>query len=217
MANGSASTVGSTTAASGGNTLGSDASNSGGNSLTNVDASSHYQAKTIFIPPVVPGTPPSQVAVGNVIKETSACGPLQRIVRVPVTGSFIGLVSSKTIEQGFTDDLAPMLDSDGVQVDYRRIPLPGGGWRLIGHQVTMFTTVVGIASNRNIALGGGGSAGQWGQGGMGSSSSNQRLVTTIELRECEIGAQMPVVAEVSPKIGAQTPVYVEVAPKAIRQ
>lgn len=184
--------------------LGSDASNSGGNSETFVDAStqSTYRSDTVFIPSVVPFTPPSQLAVGNVIKETFACGPLQRIVRTPVDGTFIGLLSRKSIPQGYTDDLQPVLDADGAQVDYRQAALPdGSGYRLFGHQVTMFTTVIGVASNRNIAIGGGGggSGGGWGQGGMGSSSSNQRMVTSIQLRECEVGTVRTVVVEVPPR------------------
>ncbi len=199
LSNGSTASVGPTTSSSGGNTLASDANNSGGNSQTMVDASTRYQSKTIFIPSVIPGTPPSQLAVGNVIKETSACGPLQQIIRRPVTGTFIGLISTRGIPQGYTDDLAPMTDGNGARIDYRQAPMPGGGYRLFGHQVTMFTTVVGIASSRNIALGGGGTSGSWGQAGMGASSSNQRLVTSIQLRECEIGTLTTTLVEVAPK------------------
>ncbi|KQX26042.1 hypothetical protein ASD39_02015 [Sphingomonas sp. Root50] len=201
QANGSASTVGATTSSSGGNMLGSDASNSGGNSATNVDASDHsvYRSKAIFIPPVVPGTPPSQLAVGNIIKETSACGPLQRIVRQQVYGTFIGLFGKSSVPQGFSDDIEPYRDDAGNTVDYRMERMADGDIRMFGHQVVMFTTVIGVASNRNIALGGGGGGGSWGQGGMGSSSSNQRLVTNIQLRDCEIGTMRTVLVEVPPK------------------
>lgn len=173
----------------------------GGNSRTNIDASdrSSYRSRAIFIPPVVPGTPPSQLAVGNIISETSACGPLQHIVRQPVTGTFIGLFRNASIEQGWSDDLEPYRDASGMVVDYRRDQLPNGDVRLFGHQVMMFTTVIGVASNRNIALGGGSGGGSWGQGGMGSSSSNQRMVTTIQLRDCEIGTMRTVYVEVPSK------------------
>lgn len=206
QANGSASTVGATTSTSGANRLASDASNSGGNSSTSVDASDHssYRSKAIFIPPVVPITPPSQLAVGNIIKETSACGPLQHIVRQQVTGTFIGLLRSSSVPQGWSDDLEPFRDANGAIVDYRQEMLSNGDIRLFGNQVIMFTTVIGVASNRNIALGGGGGGGSWGQAGMGSSSSNQRMVTNIQLRECEIGTMHMVERER------------EVAPKAIR-
>lgn len=174
---------------------------SGGNSRTTIDASDHsnYRSKAIFIPPVVPGTPPSQLAVGNIIRETSACGPLQRIVREPVTGTFIGLFHNASVAQGWSDNLEPYLDDEGLQVDYRRDRQPNGDVRLFGHQVIMFTTVVGVASNRNFALGGGSGSGGWGQGGMGASSSNQRMVTNIQLRDCEIGTMQTVYVEVPPK------------------
>lgn len=179
----------------------SDAVAAGGNSRTTIDASdrSNYRSKAIFIPPVVPGTPPSQLAVGNIIRETSACGPLQHIVREPVTGTFIGLFRNATVDQGWSDDLQPYRDDTGAQIDYRRERQPNGDVRLFGHQVIMFTTVVGVASNRNIALGGGSGGGSWGQGGMGSSSSNQRMITTIQLRDCEIGTMHTVYVEVPPK------------------
>lgn len=179
----------------------SDSLASGGNSRTSVDASdqSSYRSRAIFIPPVVPGTPPSQLAVGNIIRETSACGPLQHVVREPVTGTFIGLLRNASVAQGWSDDLEPYYDASGAVVDYRRDQLPNGDVRLFGHQVIMFTTVIGVASNRNIALGGGSGGGSWGQGGMGSSSSNQRMVTTIQLRDCEIGTMRTVYVEVPPK------------------
>jgi hypothetical protein len=135
---------------------------------------------------------------------------LQRIVRTPVEGTFIGLFSKSRIQQGWTEDLAPYIGFDGREQIYNEVPLrDGSGVRVYGHQTIMFTTVVGLASNRNFALGGGGGStgGNWGQGGMGSSSSNQRMVTTIQLRTCEIGTfQFPV-----------REVRVEVPVKPIRQ
>jgi hypothetical protein len=219
----SGGTIGDTAAISGGNSMTggatnsgatSDASNSGGNSSVLIDAadrsSTNFRATSIFIPPVVPATPPSTVAAGNLIKETTTCGPLQRVVRTPVDGTFIGLFRRSQVDQGWTEDLAPYLDARGREQVYREVPLEdGSGVRVYGHQAIMFTTVVGVASNRNIAIGGGGgsSGGNWGQGGMGSSSSNQRMITTIQLRSCEVGTfQFPV-----------REVHVEVAAKAIRE
>ena len=151
------------------------------------------------MPPIVPPTPPSTLAIGNIIKETSACGPLQQVVRQPVAGAFIGLTRTASVAQGWSDDLAPYRDSSGATVDYHRIVQPNGDVRLYGHQVIMFTTTIGVSSTRNVALGGGGNGGAWGQGGMGSSSSNQRMVTTIQLRECEIGSVRTVMVEVPQK------------------
>ena len=128
-------------------------------------------------------------------------------MRERVDGTFIGLFGKSRVEQGFSDELAPFLDADGRRLTYREEPIAdGSGVKLYGHQVIMFTTVVGVASNRNVAIGGGGGGGGWGQGGMGSSSSNQRMVTTVQLRECEIG-----------EMRRPETVYVEVPAKPIRQ
>ena len=161
-----------------------------GNSQTTVDASDHAVTsyKTIFIPPVVPATPPSSLAVGNIVKETSACGPLQAVIREPVEGTFFGLVLNSKVNQGYTEELAPFRDESGKIVEYRREALPNGsGYVLFGHQVTQYTAIVGVSGARNIAVGAGGSGGGWGQGGLGTSSANQQMVTKIELRSCEVG------------------------------
>ena len=201
---GQGGTGGSSTSSSGGNTM-SNGSNSGGNALgqssktsndgsgnssTHVDASdrSVYNNKTIFIPSVVPATPPSHLAVGNIVKETSACGPLQAISKREIKGTFHGIFSTSEVLQGFHQELVPYIDVNGVEQQYKNVPLPtGDGYRVFGHQVTQYTTVVGVSGARNIAIGGGGSSGSWGQGGMGTSSANQQLVTTLQLRLCEIG------------------------------
>ena len=114
---------------------------------------------------------------------------LQHVVREPVDGVFFGFVDSKHIRQGFTERLEPMVDARGIQQDYRRVPLEDGtGFRLFGHQVTQHTTIIGISGSRNFAVGGGGGGGGWGQAGAGSSSAMQQLVTSIQLRECEVGS-----------------------------
>lgn len=185
-----------------------------GGTTTNVDASdrSTTSYKAIFIPSVVPLTPSSSLAVGNIVKETGACGPLQKIVREPVNGFYFGILTTSRVALGFTDRLVPFLDDKGVRQDYREVPLPDGtGYRLFGHQVTQYTTVLGVAANRNIALGGGSSAGAWGQGGMGTSSSMQQFVTSIQLRECEIGTVLnqPAAAPAPQSAALPDAVYVE--------
>lgn len=226
MSNGSSSSSGSTSSStSGGNTL-SNGSSSGGNSMgqsnstsndgsgnssTHVDASdrSVYNNKTIFIPPIIPPTPPSQLAVGNVVKETSACGPLQRVVEREVNGTFHGLFVNSDVKQGYHQELAPYLDDNGNEQQYKEVPLPtGDGYRVYGHQVTQYTTIVGVSGARNIAIGGGGSNGNWGQGGMGTSSANQQLVTTLQLRLCELGTVKAMVPQI-----VSVPVFVEVEKK----
>ncbi|WP_448581343.1 hypothetical protein [Thermaurantiacus sp.] len=130
--------------------------------------------------------------MGNIIKETGNCGPLQRVVREPIVGMFFGLIGHRKMPQGHTERLEPYVDERGMRVEYRKVMMEDGiGYRLFGHQVTQYTTIVGVAGARNIALGGGGSGGGWGQAGGGASSSMQQMVTTIQLRECEIGSYVP--------------------------
>lgn len=145
--------------------------------------------RTLFIPPVVPATPPSSVAAANVIQNTSACGPLQSITKRQVIGVFFGALGGQDeVKQGFTDELQPYRDEQGNVVEYIVRPSFYGDRKVFGHQVTQYTAVIGISGARNFAIGGGGGTSQnWGQGGMGSSSANQQMVTTIQLRLCEIG------------------------------
>jgi hypothetical protein len=151
-------------------------------------------------------TPPSTVAIGNIVKETTACGPLQSVVKTPITGSYVGFFKKVKIDQGYTYDLTPYTDSNGVPQQYLFTKLPDrDGYRIFGHQKIIFASVVGISGARNMALGGGGNEGKWGQAGMGSSSSNTQLVLNIQLALCEIGTLEPEVryVEVPRKAGKQ--------------
>lgn len=160
---------------------------------SNVDASdrsvTNYTSKTLFIPPVVPPTPPSQVAIGNIIKETLACGPLQMVVKTPVIGVSRGLLTKSKVDQGVTYDLAAYTDAQGNIVDYRKVDFPdGSGYKLFGSQVVIFSTIIGVSSGGNFAIGGGGGNQSWGQAGGGTSSSMTRLVTNIQITQCEVGS-----------------------------
>jgi hypothetical protein len=163
------------------NAISVDASDRSSNSYTD-------NSKVIFIPPVVPPTPPSTLSNGQIIKETTACGPLQRVVKTPVIGKDLGWIWNSNVEQGFTYDLEPVVDGNGVPITYGRFELPDGtGYRLIGNQAIIFAAVVGTASSKNIAIGGGGSNGNWGQGGGGNSGAIQQLITNIQLKVCDVG------------------------------
>jgi hypothetical protein len=166
--------------------LGVDASDRSTTSFTD-------NSRTIFIPAIIPPTPASTLATANVIKETGTCGPLQRVVEREVVGTFHGIFTTSGVKQGFYQELAPFLDFYGRETEYKYVPLldEPGSFRVFGHQVTQYTTVVGVSGARNIAIGGGGGSGSWGQGGVGTSSANQQMVTTLQLRLCEIGMIRP--------------------------
>jgi hypothetical protein len=123
--------------------------------------------------------------VGNISSETLNCGPLERVIKTPVTGSFYGLVKKSKVDLGFTEELAPYIDDNGVEIQYKAVLNPDGSTSYYGHQVILSTAILGTSGARSIAGGGGAGSGGWGQGGLGSSSSNQQLVTTIVLHLCE--------------------------------
>lgn len=209
--------VGNTSSNSGGNTMtggantntthASNSNDGSGNSNVSVDAadrsshSSSYTDNTLFIPAVIPATPAANVGVGNVTTLVGVCGPLQSVTRERVIATYIGIVKRANFNQGFDETLAPYVDESGKQVEYRRVPQPDGSVKLYGHQPITSIAIIGVAASRNIALGGGGGAGDWGQAGAGSSSSIQQMVTRIQLRDCEVGSLTP-----------PRPVYIEVPP-----
>lgn len=161
----------------------SQTSNSGGNSI-DVDASSQHH--TLFIPSVTQGIAPSIVPGANVTAQAgTVCGPRQEIVSEPVSGTFHGLFVRRSVDQGTTDTLRPAPQA------FRIVNYPDGSQRYYGHQVTTYVAAVGVSGARSLALGGGGSRGDWGQGSLGTSSANQRLVIKHVLTECELGASPP--------------------------
>lgn len=160
-------------------------SSSGGNSIS-VDASSEH--RTLFIPSVTQGIAPSIVPGANVTAQAGAvCGPRQEVVSEAVSGTFHGLFARSRVDQGTTDTLRPAPQA------FRTINFPDGSTRYYGHQVTTYVAAVGVSGARSLALGGGGSRGDWGQGSLGTSSANQRLVIKHVLTECELGASGPTI------------------------
>ncbi|WP_155627016.1 hypothetical protein [Burkholderia diffusa] len=161
-----------------------------GTGNTTVNANTHSSYKAIYIPPVVPPTPASNLAIGNIVKETLACGPLVKKTSRKVEGTYFGILSDSKFEQGHDDSVEPVLDGEGRQM-YDDVPLVndsrGQGYHRYGSQVVMFTAIVGLAGARNVAIGAGSSAGGWGQSGMGTSGSIQQMVTTVQIVPCDLG------------------------------
>ena len=169
-------------------------------SVTNVDAAdrstTNYRSVALVLPPVGV-TAPSTVAVGNMIKETMACGVLQSVQRDPVKGTYMGLFKRSQIDLGTDDSLVPFTNETGEEVYYKRVLGSDGKYRLMGHQPIIYTTVLSVSGARNLSLGGGGSQQEWGQAGVGASSAMNRLVSKIQLRSCEMAVeQVPTVARI---------------------
>ena len=196
--NGGATTVTPTQIAS---TSAKNSAETGSNtSVTNVDAAdrstTNYRSVALVLPSVGV-TAPSTVAVGNIIKETMACGVLQSVQRDPVKGTYMGLFKRSQIDLGTDDSLVPFTNETGEEVYYKRVLGSDGKYRLMGHQPIIYTTVLSVSGARNLSLGGGGSQQEWGQAGVGASSAMNRLVSKIQLRSCEMAVeQVPTVARI---------------------
>ena len=167
---------------------------------TNVDAAdrstTNYRSVALVLPSVGV-TAPSTVAVGNIIKETMACGVLQSVQRDPVKGTYMGLFKRSQIDLGTDDSLVPFTNETGEEVYYKRVLGSDGKYRLMGHQPIIYTTVLSVSGARNLSLGGGGSQQEWGQAGVGASSAMNRLVSKIQLRSCEMAVeQVPTVTRI---------------------
>ena len=196
--NGGATTVKPTQIAS---TSAKNSAETGSNtSVTNVDAAdrstTNYRSVALVLPSVGV-TAPSTVAVGNIIKETMACGVLQSVQRDTVKGTYLGLFKRSQIDLGTDDSLVPFTNETGEEVYYKRVLGSDGKYRLMGHQPIIYTTVLSVSGARNLSLGGGGSQQEWGQAGVGASSAMNRLVSKIQLRSCEMAVeQVPTVARI---------------------
>ena len=196
--NGGATTVTPTQIAS---TSAKNSAETGSNtSVTNVDAAdrstTNYRSVALVLPSVGV-TAPSTVAVGNIIKETMACGVLQSVQRDTVKGTYLGLFKRSQIDLGTDDSLVPFTNETGEEVYYKRVLGSDGKYRLMGHQPIIYTTALSVSGARNLSLGGGGSQQEWGQAGVGASSAMNRLVSKIQLRSCEMAVeQVPTVARI---------------------
>ena len=196
--NGGATTVKPTQIAS---TSAKNSAETGSNtSATNVDAAdrstTNYRSVALVLPSVGV-TAPSTVAVGNIIKETMACGVLQSVQRDTVKGTYLGLFKRSQIDLGTDDSLVPFTNETGEEVYYKRVLGSDGKYRLMGHQPIIYTTMLSVSGARNLSLGGGGSQQEWGQAGVGASSAMNRLVSKIQLRSCEMAVeQVPTVARI---------------------
>ena len=196
--NGGATTVTPTQIAS---TSAKNSAETGSNtSVTNVDAAdrstTNYRSVALVLPSVGV-TAPSTVAVGNIIKETMACGVLQSVQRDTVKGTYLGLFKRSQIDLGTDDSLVPFTNETGEEVYYKRVLGSDGNYRLMGHQPIIYTTVLSVSGARNLSLGGGGSQQEWGQAGVGASSAMNRLVSKIQLRSCVMAVeQVPTVARI---------------------
>lgn len=171
---------------SGGNTMKSanTASNdSSGNSSVSIDASdrstTNYESQALFIPTIQTAAP-ALVASPTLVVERGVCGPRMDKRQERVNGTYVGIIKRSSIDLGVDDELIPASEPYKYWTD------PVGVQHVFGHQVTTYVSVNGVAASRSLGLGGGETGGNWGQGGASSSSSVQRTIIRLQLRDCEV-------------------------------
>lgn len=152
--------------------------------ITKVDA------RTLLLPDM-PATPPTVISSAQMIKETTACGPLQSVDSQPVTqvlrGGFLGW-GWKEVDAGTTMHLTERLDAEGRHLWFYEAPIPGtSDVYLFGNQQVIVYAVLGAGSAVQTGAGGGGSNMNWGQLAAGTSGSSQRMVADIQNKLCFLG------------------------------
>jgi hypothetical protein len=136
-------------------------SNTGSGNATNmsVGGSSYQDNSKIIIPPPLPGTPPSVVGATQSVVAVGICGPLVRILKTPIFGTFHGILWDSKVSQGFDELVEPATNSDGSIRYYDPVTMPDGRVHLMSSQITAFDSVNGTSSVRQISIGGGGASG----------------------------------------------------------
>lgn len=150
-----------------------------------------------FLSVALPGVPPAiaPTMVGGAVSTTAMhCGPAQRIEAQPIYGTQFGLFKDTQVLLGATEITKPYLDEDGQEAIY--IPYNG---RWFGHEVLYSTAVLGVTGATSVGFGGFGSNGGGNAAG-GISGGMQRMVTTIQLRLCQIPPAIPSVRIVRAEI-----------------
>lgn len=194
--NSTASTGGQSKASSKGGSASNGQANTGAGNSTNtsIGGSSYQDNSKVIIPPPLPGTPPSVVGSTQAVVTVGACGPLVRVTKSKINGTFHGILWDSKVSQGYDESVEPVTNPDGTIRYYDQVTMPDGRIHLIGSQITAFDSVNGTSSARQIGIGTGGSSGGYGQGALGASSANQQQQVRLIVRPCEAG----VVADPAP-------------------
>ena len=167
-------------------------SGSGIVTIQGAQAGSGDRYQSVVLPDVPPAMAPTMVG-GAISTTATACGPAQRVVAEPIYGRERGMFTSTEVFLGNTEKTEPYMDERGDIAPYMLIK-----GQYFGHQVIYATGMPGVSSGTSIGLGGFGNSGGGNIGG-GQAGGMQRMVTTIQLRLCQIETpakqvQVPVAA-----------------------
>ena len=188
LSNGSESNSGASANGTNTNQL-SNGSTSTSNGVVSVDAadrsSTQYNNST-RVNTFIPGDLPSNamtIAPGAhiTVAGDTECGVLQQKVQVPVYQW--NKRGTKKVQVGVDEDLAPVLDSNGVQIDYQTVYTGDGGYYLRGSHVTYVLSTQGSSNSSQLGLQGGGGGG-YGGVSYGSGRSYSQAGAKMVIRSC---------------------------------
>lgn len=149
-------------------------------STVNLTTADNSSSKTTFLPALVAQTPPSTSQIGNIVKTTTACGPMMKVITTRTEGKFFGIMSDSSVDLGRNDQI---VDADVPYIQKKGVD---GRMQVFGHQADMVTAILNVSGGRSIGFGGFSSSGGGAQGTGGTSGSMTEMVTNvIALRSCE--------------------------------
>jgi hypothetical protein len=164
---------------------GSSSSSSSSNSDSKSSASNGnmtLSSSSISIPSHVTSVAPNFSPSASISMSGSGCGPLQSVVKTPVTGVFLGLLSNDNVALGSDEELAPYTEN-GV-VKYFHEFKNATKTMLMGHNPMLSAAVLTTSGARQFSLGGNAVSGAGGSGAAGSSSGMQQQTMKIKLASC---------------------------------
>jgi hypothetical protein len=179
---------------------GSSSSNSSSNSGAS-NGNMTLNTSNLVIPTHVTSVAPSFTPSSSVSMSGSGCGPLQTVVKTPVTGVFLGLLSNDNVALGTDEELAPYIENGAVK--YFHELKNGTKTMLIGHSPMLSAAVLTTSGARQFSLGGNAVSGAGGSAAAGQSSGMQQQTMKIKLASCVFDIQDSAPKAVVPHVVAK--------------
>lgn len=176
---------------------GVDTSGNSANQIDLSDRSSSSFRSNVFIPGDLPANA-MNIAPGAFITTAgdTECGVLLTKIRTPIYQW--DKKGKNKREAGYDEDVAPMTDRNGVQIDYQRVETGDGGYYLRGSHVTYVLATAGGSNSSQLGLQGGGGGG-YGGVSYGAGTAYSQAGVRILIRPC-IAARFEAKAKVQPVV-----------------
>lgn len=193
----SSSTSGANSSSGASSSSGVDASGNSANQIDLSDRSSSSFRSNVFIPGDLPENA-MNIAPGAFITTAgdTECGVLLTKVRTPIYQW--DKKGKNKREAGYDEDVAPMTDRNGVQIDYQRVETDDGGYYLRGSHVTYVLATAGGSNSSQLGLQGGGGGG-YGGVSYGAGTAYSQAGVRILIRPC-IAARFEAKPKVQPVV-----------------